>query len=736
MKKLIVTLFFSFLINAVTVAQTESEYASENMYLQGRYSRGVSNSVAAIPGYMFGNDGAVFQIYIYNDDELSKIGEVTAHGPITDIFVSAELNMAFVTTANFGLEIIDISNRAGPEITGYVKFDATSEAVYVYEDYADGAKAFVLTSYDGLYSVDVSDPTNPTVISNFATYGQGEDLFGDGNNFKLYVADGNSGFEIIDIANPNQMQRLGRKDTDGIAKGIFVYDNTAYVADYYKIRLYDVGNPAAISYITYFTTAGHAYDIVVSDTLAIVADGDNGVEFIDLTEQQYPYYAETEGAALSVFYCSVNNKVYAAANQGGLYEIKAENGEIVSNFKAGGNAIGLAFDESKLHVADGFGGYVLLDISDVSAPEMLDKFETQIPAYSKGVAVAGDYAFLAAGTSGIIILDVSNTNEVTAIDTITLSSGVAYKVFINDNKAYVACGQGGVRILDITNPASPQILGGFTTAYSAMDVLVEGDYAYVADFLDGMEIWNVSDPNNAVGIATTNQPVNGVGIFKKDNYVFLSGVTSGVRIVDCSDFDNVHEVAYIRPNNYGETYAAFVNDEFIYTADGSKGVHVIDYHNFDSLKVVGYFQTGGRARDIYVDNSEEKNIYVADEDDGIYILRYEKTDDVENSENEILASFELKQNYPNPFNPTTTISYSIPSVIARSTAMAGTQSVVNVALTVYNALGQKIATLVNKKQAAGNYTVRFDARDLPSGIYFYTLRAGDFVATKKMILMK
>jgi flagellar hook assembly protein FlgD len=68
--------------------------------------------------------------------------------------------------------------------------------------------------------------------------------------------------------------------------------------------------------------------------------------------------------------------------------------------------------------------------------------------------------------------------------------------------------------------------------------------------------------------------------------------------------------------------------------------------------------------------------------------------------------------------------------------MAGTQSIVNVALTVYNALGQKVATLVNKAQAAGNYTVQFDARDLPSGIYFYTLRAGDFVATKKMILMK
>ncbi len=102
------------------------------------------------------------------------------------------------------------------------------------------------------------------------------------------------------------------------------------------------------------------------------------------------------------------------------------------------------------------------------------------------------------------------------------------------------------------------------------------------------------------------------------------------------------------------------------------------------------------------------------------------------------TDFVLKQNYPNPFNPTTTISYSIPtpSVIARSPAMAGTQSIVNVALTVYNALGQKIATLVNRAQAAGNYTVQFDATDLPSGVYFYTLRAGEFVATKKMILMK
>ncbi len=99
--------------------------------------------------------------------------------------------------------------------------------------------------------------------------------------------------------------------------------------------------------------------------------------------------------------------------------------------------------------------------------------------------------------------------------------------------------------------------------------------------------------------------------------------------------------------------------------------------------------------------------------------------------NDAPTNFVLKQNYPNPFNPTTTINY----VIARSGA---TQQSVNllVVLKVYDMLGREVSTLVNKLQAPGNYSVQFDASNLPSGIYFYTLRAGNFVQTKKMILMK
>jgi hypothetical protein len=96
---------------------------------------------------------------------------------------------------------------------------------------------------------------------------------------------------------------------------------------------------------------------------------------------------------------------------------------------------------------------------------------------------------------------------------------------------------------------------------------------------------------------------------------------------------------------------------------------------------------------------------------------------VEKLEDLLPAQFELEQNYPNPFNPSTKIRFTIPE--------AGL-----VTLKVYNLLGQEVITLLNEEQTSGVYEVTFDAAQLPSGIYFYSINAGDFVATKKMILLK
>ncbi|HMQ70466.1 MAG TPA: T9SS type A sorting domain-containing protein, partial [Ignavibacteria bacterium] len=87
------------------------------------------------------------------------------------------------------------------------------------------------------------------------------------------------------------------------------------------------------------------------------------------------------------------------------------------------------------------------------------------------------------------------------------------------------------------------------------------------------------------------------------------------------------------------------------------------------------------------------------------------------------STYSLSQNYPNPFNPSTTINFDLPN--------DG-----NVSLKLYDMSGKEVATLVNGVRAAGYYSVNFNASQLTSGVYFYTISSDNFTATKKMLLVK
>ncbi len=96
------------------------------------------------------------------------------------------------------------------------------------------------------------------------------------------------------------------------------------------------------------------------------------------------------------------------------------------------------------------------------------------------------------------------------------------------------------------------------------------------------------------------------------------------------------------------------------------------------------------------------------------------------------AEFFLGNNYPNPFNPTTTIEFGVPDIA---------KGEVQVTLEVFNTRGQKIRTLVNESRQAGSYSVTWDSRNdfgraVSSGVYFYRMQAGNFMESKKLILLR
>jgi len=173
------------------------------------------------------------------------------------------------------------------------------------------------------------------------------------------------------------------------------------------------------------------------------------------------------------------------------------------------------------------------------------------------------------------------------------------------------------------------------------------------------------------------------------------------------DPDDLAAVAVGTMNSYDpQPYAAKRFDESIFWRDG-KLMEIVSasYDDVNERLYVTEFNGLNDGRLI---------IHVFDYDSALVSV----------AQNEIKPSrFKLYQNYPNPFNPSTTIKYALPKP---GFAI----------LKVFDILGREVATLVNQKQSAGNYSVKFNAGNLPSGIYFYRIHAGVFTKTKEMMILK
>ena len=125
----------------------------------------------------------------------------------------------------------------------------------------------------------------------------------------------------------------------------------------------------------------------------------------------------------------------------------------------------------------------------------------------------------------------------------------------------------------------------------------------------------------------------------------------------------------------------------------------------------------------YIDTSLGGIIYKSVNGGANWMNVYDNTVSVNNIAGSIPVGFSISQNFPNPFNPVTRISFSIPTSE-------------NSVLKIYDALGKELQVLVNERLNVGSYEVDFDGSNFASGVYFYKLEAGDFVETKRMILLK
>jgi hypothetical protein len=162
------------------------------------------------------------------------------------------------------------------------------------------------------------------------------------------------------------------------------------------------------------------------------------------------------------------------------------------------------------------------------------------------------------------------------------------------------------------------------------------------------------------------------------------------------------------------------------TETNNRGFEIQRRCNDQEFFTIGFVKGNGTTTEWHNYTYIDKNLNL-----GKYFYRLKQFDfdgsfhysDVANVDFNIPLKYALEQNYPNPFNPTTKIKFSIPKEV-------------QVNLNIYNILGEKVKELKNEVMKPGNYEVNFKASSLASGVYFYRIKAGDFVQTKKMIFLK
>ncbi len=209
--------------------------------------------------------------------------------------------------------------------------------------------------------------------------------------------------------------------------------------------------------------------------------------------------------------------------------------------------------------------------------------------------------------------------------------------------------------------------------------------------------------------------------------------SDSLQINDTNDqaFQIFHPITITSPNgseklNSGATqnvtwiYEDVSNVSISYTSDNGSSWNTLASNVSAANKSYTWLVPNINSQQCKIKISDSNNLQYFDESDSVFTIK-PLVKIQEGSE--IPTKYTLYQNYPNPFNPSTIINYSIPK---RS----------NIIIRVYDIIGREMATLLNEEKDAGNYSVKFDGSKLSSGIYFYQLRSGNFVETKKLLLMK
>lgn len=290
---------------------------------------------------------------------------------------------------------------------------------------------------------------------------------------------------------PPDIIEIGSYLSPGDAWDVVVVDPFAYIADTVAgLRILDISTPDSPLEVGSFDTPGSAYAVTIQGAYAYIADGRNGLHIVNISNPQNPTWV----------------------------------GGLDTPDLAWGVAVGNRF----AFVADRWGGVRVINVNNPVQPIEFTSIATADQAMN--VTINGSYLYIAAYEAGLLIYDIANPTTPLLRGSYN-TPGNAFSVAVSNNIAYLADGPSGVIILDVNNPAQPALLGQIDTPGLARDIVFNNGNVYVADDSAGLRVLNVNNPSSPVEIGFVDTPGYARGVAYTYGFALVSDFNGGLRII-------------------------------------------------------------------------------------------------------------------------------------------------------------------------------------------------------------
>ena len=592
--------------------------------------------------------------------------------PGTAYDVAVNESTAFIAADNW-LQIVDVTNTSSPRLIS--SFYAGSGNVQLVA--ISGSTVFIGDSNQArLQLVDVSDLNSPHLLSILPGLGTPAELTVFGNT--VFFAGYSAGLQIINVSNLSNPVLLSSfsEGLSGRITRVTVKDNTAFACDFTDgLKVIDLSNLSDPYLLSSLTPVVGGIGIAVSDNMVFIMD-EIGLRIIDvsrgslvgsppispdvsfsitvsarnmsqqlfsdsfiLTLDQLPRVVTNSLSDQSVFPGSSLtlslNAAFLFVNPGNTFlelSLKMTNKDqlpawlnlnlqplLLSTFfvtnaqavTASGNTVFVVGVELQV-----------IDVTNPSNPRLLSSFPNSPDGFGYGVAVNGTTVFVA-DAIGLQIIDISNPSSPYLLSFFrgsAANSGYgAIGVVVRGNTAFFADSL-GLQIIDVSVPSNPRLLSSFNNSGGdAYGVAIMGNTAFVADnpALQIIDIQNLSRP---VLLSYFPVGIGAYGIAVRGNHAYIADSDGGeLLIIDVSNFSNPYLVSSLPNSPGGEGYGIAVSHNIAFVADWNAGLQLVDIHNSSAPKLLSLFSNspGGYAYDIAVSGG---TAFVADGPAGLQII--------------------------------------------------------------------------------------------------------------------